>query len=113
MPNLEYNESIPKGRLLLKSSRCERNDLEKYYCKHCNFETDLVTKRKDHLQRHEKSHLSADASQWYSCDKCEYKAKRKDYLTQHQKNHVSANHKIAEHSILNKRSKMKFHSISE
>ncbi|KAJ3633379.1 hypothetical protein MTP99_010332 [Tenebrio molitor] len=28
----------------LKSSSCERNDLKKYYCKECNFETDLVKK---------------------------------------------------------------------
>ncbi|KAJ3619405.1 hypothetical protein MTP99_005090 [Tenebrio molitor] len=32
-------------RLLLESSRCGRNDLENYYCKGCNFETDLVQTR--------------------------------------------------------------------
>ncbi|KAJ3632462.1 hypothetical protein MTP99_009472 [Tenebrio molitor] len=72
MQNLEFTENIPKcghgkrchnckrcpyvtkapfymvnhvkrHRLPLESSRCERNDLEKY-CKDCNFETDLVKK---------------------------------------------------------------------
>ncbi|KAJ3625016.1 hypothetical protein MTP99_018597 [Tenebrio molitor] len=50
MPNLEYGESISKcgygkiHRLPLESCRCERNDLEKYHCKDCNFETDLGKK---------------------------------------------------------------------
>ncbi|KAJ3620733.1 hypothetical protein MTP99_004658 [Tenebrio molitor] len=50
-----------RHRLPLESSRCERNDLEKYCCKDCNFETDLVTKRKNYLRRHKKIHLSTDA----------------------------------------------------
>ncbi|KAJ3628574.1 hypothetical protein MTP99_015873 [Tenebrio molitor] len=29
-------------RLPLESSSCGRNDLEKYYCKGCNFETNLL-----------------------------------------------------------------------
>jgi hypothetical protein len=37
-------------------------------------------KRNGYLKQHEKHHLSADAVQWYSCDKCEFKAKRKDSL---------------------------------
>jgi hypothetical protein len=80
MPNLERSDSIPKcgqgkihnwkrcsyvtkapfymvnrakrHRLPLESSRCERNDLEKYYCKDCNFETDLVVILKQHLKEY-------------------------------------------------------------
>ncbi|KAJ3628601.1 hypothetical protein MTP99_015899 [Tenebrio molitor] len=33
---------MKNSRLPLEISSCERNDLEKYYCKDCNFETDLV-----------------------------------------------------------------------
>jgi hypothetical protein len=42
------------------------------------------------LKKHKKIHLSADAVQWYSCDKCDYKTKRNCYLTQHKKIHLSA-----------------------
>jgi hypothetical protein len=53
MRNLEYSESIPKRhRLPLESCRCERNDLEKYYCKGCNFETDLFVILKKHLKEY-------------------------------------------------------------
>jgi hypothetical protein len=80
MPNLEYSESIPKcgcGKihnckicpyvtkslfyvvsdlkrhgLPLESSRCERNDLEKYFCKDCNFETDLLVILKQHFREY-------------------------------------------------------------
>ncbi|KAJ3628632.1 hypothetical protein MTP99_015928 [Tenebrio molitor] len=79
MQNLEYSESIPKcgyrkihnckrcpyvtksvlnmvnhakrHRLPLESSSCERNDLEKYYCKGCHFETDLVVILKQHFRQ--------------------------------------------------------------
>ncbi|KAJ3632421.1 hypothetical protein MTP99_009433 [Tenebrio molitor] len=80
MPNLENSESISKCghgkihnsqrcayvtksrfnmvtntkrlQLPLESSRSERNDLEKYYCKDCNFETDLVVILKQHLKEY-------------------------------------------------------------
>jgi hypothetical protein len=76
MPNLECRGNIPKcgpgkihnckrcpyvtkapfymvnhakrHRFPLESSRCERTNLEKYYCKDCNFETDLVVIFKQH-----------------------------------------------------------------
>ncbi|CAH1380067.1 unnamed protein product, partial [Tenebrio molitor] len=49
MANLEYSESIPKcHRLPLELPRCERNDLGKYCCKDCNFETDFVVILKQH-----------------------------------------------------------------
>jgi hypothetical protein len=73
MRNLEYSKSVPKcgygkmtmtkshfnmvnhakhHRLPLESFRCERNDLEKYYCKGCNFETDLFVILKKHLKEY-------------------------------------------------------------
>ncbi|KAJ3628565.1 hypothetical protein MTP99_015864 [Tenebrio molitor] len=143
MRNLEYSKSVPKcgygkmtmtkshfnmvnhakhHRLPLESFRCERNDLEKYYCKGCNFETDLLgaikkhntihlsedaiqwyncdkcefkTKYNENIKRHEKRiHLSADAVQWFSCDKCEFKAKTKEYLKRHKKRLVCLKPKV-------------------
>ncbi|KAJ3622126.1 hypothetical protein MTP99_002652 [Tenebrio molitor] len=151
MPNLEYSESIPKcgcGKihnckicpyvtkslfyvvsdlkrhgLPLESSRCERNDLEKYFCKDCNFETDLLKKNvrtyvqclvvmnsgtdasvvplrqrrqqfwkdtRPNMKQHNAIRHSADAIQWYNCDKCEFKTKWNENLTRHKAIHVSA-----------------------
>jgi uncharacterized Zn-finger protein len=35
-------------------------------------------------------HLSVDPSQWYDCDKCEFKTKKNENLKRHKKIHVSA-----------------------
>jgi predicted RNA-binding Zn-ribbon protein involved in translation (DUF1610 family) len=103
MPNLEYSESIPKCghgkihnskrcayvtksrfnmvnnakrlQLPLESSRCETNDLEKYYCKDCNFEADLVVILKQH---HKEYHSVQDQPKndtvvkSYICQKCSF-----------------------------------------
>jgi hypothetical protein len=80
MLNLEYAESIPKcgygkihncdicpyvtkslffminhtkrHRLPLDSISCETIDLEKYYCKDCNFKTDLMVIFNQHIREH-------------------------------------------------------------
>ncbi|KAJ3632418.1 hypothetical protein MTP99_009430 [Tenebrio molitor] len=83
MSNLEYSESIPKGygkrhRLPFESSRCERNNLEKYYCKDCNFETDLVVILKQHLREYHRKETDCVQDQpkndtvvkSYICQKC-------------------------------------------
>ncbi|KAJ3632428.1 hypothetical protein MTP99_009440 [Tenebrio molitor] len=100
MPNLEYNESIPKcgyenihncknymandvkrHRVPLEPSRCERNDSEKYYCKDCNFETDLVVILKQHIREYHRKDTECVQDQQkngtvvknYICQKCSFK----------------------------------------
>jgi hypothetical protein len=79
MPTLEY--SIPKcHRLPLESSRCERNDVEKYYCKDCNFETDLVVILKQHRREYHRKGTDCVQDQpknntvvkSYICQKCSF-----------------------------------------
>ncbi|CAH1368061.1 unnamed protein product, partial [Tenebrio molitor] len=107
MSNLGYSESIPKvfgyihnykrcpsltkvpfymvnhakhHRLPLESSRCERNDLEKYYCKDCNFETDLVVILKQHFREYHRKDTDCVQDQpkkdiivkSYICQKCSF-----------------------------------------
>jgi predicted RNA-binding Zn-ribbon protein involved in translation (DUF1610 family) len=67
-------------RLPLESSRCERNDLEKYYCKSCNFETDLVVILKQHLREYLRKDTDCVQDQpkkntvvkSYICQKCTF-----------------------------------------
>jgi uncharacterized protein (DUF4415 family) len=81
MPNLEYSASIPKcHRLLLELPRCERNDLEKYCCKDCNFETDFVVILKQHRRGYHKKGTDCVQDQpknntevkSYICQKCSF-----------------------------------------
>jgi hypothetical protein len=108
MPNLEYSESIPKCghgkihnskrcayvtkslfdmvnnakrlQLPLESSRCETNDLEKYYCKDCHFETDLVVILKQHPKEYHRKDTGCVQDQpksdtvvkSYICQKCSF-----------------------------------------
>ncbi|KAJ3632404.1 hypothetical protein MTP99_009416 [Tenebrio molitor] len=96
MPNLEYSESMPKGfgkihnckvnhakchRLpLIQSSRCEKNDVGKYYCKDCNFETDLVVILKQHFREYHRKDTDCVQDQpkndtvvkSYICQKCSF-----------------------------------------
>jgi hypothetical protein len=86
MPNLEYSESISKcgyrkiHRLQLESCRCERNDLEKYHCKDCNFETDLGVILKQHLRKYHRKDTDCVQDQLrndtvvksYICQKCSF-----------------------------------------
>jgi hypothetical protein len=108
MENLEYSESIPKcgygkignckrrpyvtkspfymlnhtkrHRLPLESSRCERNYLEKYNCKRCNFETDLVVILKQHFREYHRKDTDCVQDQLkndtvvksYICQKCTF-----------------------------------------
>ncbi|CAH1368116.1 unnamed protein product, partial [Tenebrio molitor] len=104
MQNLEFTENIPKcghrkrcpyvtkapfymvnhvkrHRLPLESSRCERNDLEKYYCKDCNLETDLVVILKQHFRECHRKDVKCVQDQpkndtvvkCYICQKCSFK----------------------------------------
>jgi hypothetical protein len=67
-------------RLPLESSRCERNDLEKYYCKDCNFETDLVVILKKHFREYHRMDTDCVHDQpknetivkSYICQKCTF-----------------------------------------
>jgi uncharacterized protein YlaI len=108
MQNLEYSESIPKcdyrkihnckrcpyvtrsiffmvnhakrHPLPLKSLSSERNDLEKFYCKDCNFETDLVVIFKQHLGQYHRKGTDCLQDQpkndavvkSYICQKCSF-----------------------------------------
>ncbi|KAJ3628631.1 hypothetical protein MTP99_015927 [Tenebrio molitor] len=108
MQNLEYSESIPKcdyrkihnckrcpyvtrsiffmvnhakrHPLPLKSLSSERNDLEKFYCKDCNFETDLVVIFKQHLREYHRKDTDCVQDQpknytvvkSYICQKCTF-----------------------------------------
>ncbi|CAH1374633.1 unnamed protein product [Tenebrio molitor] len=108
MENLEYSQSIPKcgyrkihnykrspyvtksrfnmvnhakrHRLPLESSSCERNDLEKYYCKDCYFETDLMVIFKQHLGQYHRKGTDCLQDQpkndavvkSYICQKCSF-----------------------------------------
>jgi hypothetical protein len=67
-------------RLLLESSRCGRNDLENYYCKGCNFETDLVVILKQHFREYHRKDTDCVQDQpkkdiivkSYICQKCSF-----------------------------------------
>jgi predicted RNA-binding Zn-ribbon protein involved in translation (DUF1610 family) len=67
-------------RLPLESSRCERNDLEKYYCKDCHFETDLVVILKQHFREYHRKDTDCVQDQpkndtvvkSYICQKCTF-----------------------------------------
>jgi hypothetical protein len=108
MQNFEYTESIPKCgygnihnckrcpyvtkslfhmvnhakryQLPLKSSSCERNDLENHYCKNCNFESDLVVILKQHLREYHRKDTDCVQDQpksdsevkSYICPKCSF-----------------------------------------
>jgi hypothetical protein len=108
MQNLEYSESIPKcdyrkihnckrcpyvtrsiffmvnhakrHPLPLKSLSSERNDLEKFYCKDCNFETDLGVILKQHLRKYHRKDTDCVQDQLrndtvvksYICQKCSF-----------------------------------------
>jgi hypothetical protein len=84
MQNMECTESIPfymvnHGKPL-ESSRCESNDLEKYYCKDCNFETNLVVILKQHLTEYHREDSdcvpdqpkNATVVKSYICQKCSF-----------------------------------------
>jgi predicted RNA-binding Zn-ribbon protein involved in translation (DUF1610 family) len=108
MPNLECRGNIPKcgpgkihnckrcpyvtkapfymvnhakrHRFPLESSRCERTNLEKYYCKDCNFETDLVVIFKQHHREFHRKDTDCVQDQpkndivvkSYICQKCSF-----------------------------------------
>ncbi|XP_068909756.1 RE1-silencing transcription factor B-like [Tenebrio molitor] len=90
MQDLEYSKSLPKygyrkihakrHRLPLQSSSCERNNLEKYYCKGCNFETDLVVILKQHFREYHRKDTDCVQDQpkndtvvrSYICQKCSF-----------------------------------------
>jgi hypothetical protein len=108
METLEYTESSPKcgygeihdckrslhvtkslfymvnhskrHRLPLESSSYERNDLEKYYCKECNFETYLVVILKQHRREYHRNNADCVEDQpkndaivkSYICQKCSF-----------------------------------------
>ncbi|KAJ3623523.1 hypothetical protein MTP99_019744 [Tenebrio molitor] len=67
-------------RLPLESSRCERNDLGKYYCEDCNFETDLVVILKLHFREYHRKDTDCVQDQpknetivkSYICQKCTF-----------------------------------------
>jgi hypothetical protein len=67
-------------RLPLESSSCERNDLEKYYCKDCHFETDLVVILKQHFREYHRKDTDCVQDQpkndtvvkSYICQKCPF-----------------------------------------
>jgi hypothetical protein len=108
MPNLEYTESTPKCGyakihsckrcpyvtkslfymvnhakshwLPIESFSCESSDLEKYYCKDCNFEADLVVIFKQHLREYHRKGTNCVQDQpknhtvmkSYICQKCSF-----------------------------------------
>jgi predicted RNA-binding Zn-ribbon protein involved in translation (DUF1610 family) len=75
-----YKIKMKNSRLPLEISSCERNDLEKYYCKDCNFETDLVVILKQHFKEYHRKNTDCAQDQpkndtlvkSYICQKCSF-----------------------------------------
>ncbi|CAH1374543.1 unnamed protein product, partial [Tenebrio molitor] len=69
-------------RFPFESSSCERNDLEKYYCRGCNFETDLVIILKQHFKEYHRKDTDCvqdppkndTVVKSYICQKCSFEA---------------------------------------
>jgi hypothetical protein len=67
-----------RHRLPVESFSCETNDLEKYYCKECQFETDLMVIFNQHIREHRRRNIDRVQDQpksnveikSYICQKC-------------------------------------------